>query len=617
MLITRIFSQEQPPEGGVAKAISKEGRGVRLLLAFHASAPLANAARMAMHDVVAKAWKTHLADAGAQEGGAEAAFEAFVREANAEVMQHEGLAKGLAKEGGVFLGALFEGSASLFFTCLGSVDVFLLRNGKLENIAEGLSSPKPDQEPFHHVASGMLETGDRLALASAPLLRARTKSQLTAALGGNLAEAAAELHLEGAAMLVESESDAIAAAEGPNIAPKAGQHLLDVAHLSHLWHAAFRSATRAAHSLWRRFLRLSPRVRLAVGAAAAVAVLFAGCSALSSGPSARFSQFLQTVEGQFLAAEGHKLSGEVGAANAVLDSLEVGARELLASGANRADAAALLERIAIRRDDVNDVTRVSTPEVAADLRASAANIASRGMFFLENELFVFDASSLVRVFLVGGENEPVGDITADELVFAASFPENGRAALLTRSGGMLEWSRGNGVESVSTEDQTWRGAADMETYGKFLYFLDPRQSQIWRYERRTGGGYSSAEAWLAEPADLGQTISMAIDGAIFLLDTNGQIRKFYRGTPVDFRLEGLPNSQDRVTGDRIFTNQNLGRLFVLDRNNASVTIFRKEENRAVYERRVVFENVGPLQDMFFANSRLFVLGTSRVFEVGV
>lgn len=71
-----------------------------------------------------------------------------------------------------------------------------------------------------------------------------------------------------------------------------------------------------------------------------------------------------------------------------------------------------------------------------------------------------------------------------------------------------------------------------EGYGGNLYHLDVNNKQIWKYIPDGGGEYPTAPtAWLTAmgQTQLGTPIDMAIDGYIFLLDQNGEVRRFQVG----------------------------------------------------------------------------------------
>jgi hypothetical protein len=181
----------------------------------------------------------------------------------------------------------------------------------------------------------------------------------------------------------------------------------------------------------------------------------------------------------------------------------------------------------------------------------------------------------------------------------------------TKSGSVVEWSGGQ-ASSAITADDTWQPATAIAAFSKFLYFLDPAADQIWKYERRDSG-FTMPEGWIADGTDISKGVDFVIDGSVFVLTSEGEIIKFHRGAKADFTLKDLP--EGKLSGDRLYTDESLSQIFVLDRGQKRIYILDKTDTEAVYNKQVILENTEPVVDIYAREGRLFVLGEQKIYEV--
>ncbi|MDD3498040.1 MAG: hypothetical protein PHH24_00870 [Candidatus Moranbacteria bacterium] len=108
------------------------------------------------------------------------------------------------------------------------------------------------------------------------------------------------------------------------------------------------------------------------------------------------------------------------------------------------------------------------------------------------------------------------------------------------------------------------------TYLTYIYLVDSKNSQIYRYPRAEGG-FGEKVDWLREGLNLENTASIAIDENIYLIENNNVIR-LSGGRKEDFGLKKDENSDIK----NIFTNENTDFLYAIDRQNGELIRFRKD-----------------------------------------
>ena len=115
---------------------------------------------------------------------------------------------------------------------------------------------------------------------------------------------------------------------------------------------------------------------------------------------------------------------------------------------------------------------------------------------------------------------------------------------------------------------------DISSYSNFIYLLDPSSDQIYKYKRSING-FDNRQDWLEkEDSRIENAVSIAIDGSIYLLNSNGSIDKFRTGTKVmEFSIE---SPSDPISSSaKIYTKPGFKYLYVSDPQKNRVALFDK------------------------------------------
>ncbi|KKT89583.1 MAG: hypothetical protein UW95_C0001G0028 [Parcubacteria group bacterium GW2011_GWC1_45_14] len=109
------------------------------------------------------------------------------------------------------------------------------------------------------------------------------------------------------------------------------------------------------------------------------------------------------------------------------------------------------------------------------------------------------------------------------------------------------------------------------TYLTYVYLLDSKNDQIYRYPRAEGG-FGEKTDWLKEEIDLSSIKDMTIDDNVYLATGNG-IKQLFRGKDTGFSLE---NSHTPINFENIVTDITMNGIYVLDIPNSRLIQFDKE-----------------------------------------
>ena len=102
--------------------------------------------------------------------------------------------------------------------------------------------------------------------------------------------------------------------------------------------------------------------------------------------------------------------------------------------------------------------------------------------------------------------------------------------------------------------------------------MDTAHNKIYKHNP-TQLGYDKGSSWLKGDIDINDGVSLAVDGDLFLLKSNGEILKFTSGQQQEFTITGLDPALDKPT--TIWTYNNLKYLYILEPTNKRVVVLNK------------------------------------------
>lgn len=285
-------------------------------------------------------------------------------------------------------------------------------------------------------------------------------------------------------------------------------------------------------------------------------------------------------------AEMFLIQGERESAKEALAKAESAAQKILKSKTEyfRSDARVMLSDIEEKQFQVENAKK-STPNLVADLGVKNDNLDSVGLLALKGNLFVHDLKKVYKT--VRNHVEKGLPVSEKETILAGVAREDQNTLLLlTDAPRIVEYSDGL-VTPMRTDDDNWKRGIDIKNYGRYAYVLSPVENQIWKYERRRAN-YGAATNY-SQGADLSRAVSFTIDGSIYILSDDGTIQKIFRGEKQDYDFKDLPSVSFSGKNLKIYTNQNLDFIYVLDPNNERILVFVKNDRFAQYKKQILFD----------------------------
>ncbi len=272
---------------------------------------------------------------------------------------------------------------------------------------------------------------------------------------------------------------------------------------------------------------------------------------------------------------------------------------------------------------VDNVFRVDSPKVAFDLSKERSNFDGRGLLSLGSDLYAYDSNVLYKLVAdkIDQRTVVVNGNTTTEITQAAPVTKDNVIELYTKDNQVIEFKSGNftQLKAPGGDTATWQNAVDIAEYAdrKFLYFLDPAQNTIWRYGRDASGNFQAPVSKNLAKLDYSHGVSVTVDGAVYVLSSDGQISKTYADAKQDFVIDGLSNPFKNPTKILADKNQDTGHLYILDPQNNRVVVLSKSGK---YQAQYVLPDVNDLIDMQLVPSltkdQLMLLSKSgKVYQV--
>lgn len=361
---------------------------------------------------------------------------------------------------------------------------------------------------------------------------------------------------------------------------------------------------------------------LLAGTVAAFLVVWATVN-LSTGSQSRASRVeleerLEEVNQLVRTAENRRLSGETDSANAILEQAEQRAKQVMDNESNlfRAEALDLLERIRTKREEINNIVRLS-PRVVASLATKNKDIDALGFIGMpDGEFIAYDRQDYYRVLL--NSVEDANRLIEDELILDADdFPRYQTIVFQTTDNSVIELINGQPTVMKTADPAGWIKGTDIETYLRFLYVLSPENNQIYKYERLANRYTAPAEYNVN--GDLEGSIDMAIDGNIFLLKEGGEVMRLLRGEVVPFTIRHLPDDA-LMNATKIYKVFD-GHLYFLDPKAGRVIVATPGggggEGSYVQQYILEGDQIGDLKDIFVDNeeTKMYVIDDKRIHVV--
>lgn len=131
------------------------------------------------------------------------------------------------------------------------------------------------------------------------------------------------------------------------------------------------------------------------------------------------------------------------------------------------------------------------------------------------------------------------------------------------------------LTKIKSADSSFEPSVDQAVFNDTTYLLDPTNNQIWKYAINSGQT-NSKSAYITDGTSLNNSLSLAIDGSVYVLFKNGQVDEFTKGQKQEFKLDSIPEPFDQIKGAlQIYTDPDTTSIYILDKADKRIIEFDK------------------------------------------
>ncbi len=215
----------------------------------------------------------------------------------------------------------------------------------------------------------------------------------------------------------------------------------------------------------------------------------------------------------------------------------------------------------------------------------------------------------------GGGNQATEASKSDSKLLAAEIDNSGTAfsqnddfIYYIDSKGVTKIDKGND-KSESIIDKDWKNAGGIGTFGSNVYVLD-KSDNVLKFAP-SGSDFTKSDYFSTAP-DFSNSVDMAIDGSVYVLNKDGSIKKYTRGKEDAFEVSGLSRALSNPT--KIYTNENTDNLYILDNGNSRVVIMDKDGKFLSEYSADIIKNAKGL-DVNESAKNLFILSGDKIYKI--
>ncbi len=270
-----------------------------------------------------------------------------------------------------------------------------------------------------------------------------------------------------------------------------------------------------------------------------------------------------------------------------------------------------------QQNSINNVINIDEPEEIADLSKNSFTFAPQGILKLGNFLYSYelnsgflykinldDINNHVLVFLSSKETFKLGTVEDDSLVLLSS-PEK-----------IYIYSKNDNYNThlLRPSLENTLDIKDMAGYENSLFFLNTEKLSILKYNLQEST--YNGEDWLKEnfKQDLTNAQSIAVDGSVYILKSDGVIFEYAQGKRVreiKLKINPILNGEGQL-----FTTDQTKKIYILDPANKRIVIQNKNDDLNI---QYMSEKFDSLKDFWVDSGEetIYVLNGSKVYKINL
>ena len=276
----------------------------------------------------------------------------------------------------------------------------------------------------------------------------------------------------------------------------------------------------------------------------------------------------------------------------------------------------LLKQINDALSSVGGVYKSSAPEVFYDLTLIKDGAVGNRLAVYQKNVAILDQKNST-IYQLNLDSKSGETIAGEKDSKGASFVAHDGEIYFYQDGqGVKEINLSNKRVTVAIKNDTeWGAVGDLAAYGGNLYLLDKTRGKIVKY---TGlnDGFSAARNYLVEGVspDFSKSISLTIDGSVWVLNSDNTVAKFTRGSPDSFSVTGVEPPLTAPT--RIYASEETQNIYFLEPSKNRVVVLAKD---GVYQVQYLWSGVSSVTDLVVLedSKKILLMAGSKIYALNL
>jgi len=219
-------------------------------------------------------------------------------------------------------------------------------------------------------------------------------------------------------------------------------------------------------------------------------------------------------------------------------------------------------------DSISQTTRLAQASATYALGGTTQDLVANAPYFYG---FASGGSSLLRARQAVDSTPPVALTDTTDSIISVTQPSDAASAalVLTRKAKVYRVTQTGdttALTALSTTTGSFATADDIASYIGNIYLLDGTSGLLWKYAATGTGSYAKGVSIVdINKYDLKGSVSLTIDGSVYVLKKDGSVMKFTSGAAEDgFAIKGLPSITTIQRPLAILTDSTMADFYLLD-----------------------------------------------------
>ncbi|MDD2565265.1 MAG: hypothetical protein PHZ26_01110 [Candidatus Gracilibacteria bacterium] len=232
------------------------------------------------------------------------------------------------------------------------------------------------------------------------------------------------------------------------------------------------------------------------------------------------------------------------------------------------DVNKLLDFISLLKKQSNGIETFNLENDKQEIAFKDANFGLIGIFEVSKKYYFIGKNSLIGPYIKGEEPKTYNYPDGEEIISADVTPE-GNIFLLTKTYRILQFYKQSFKYINVGGQQTWENSIGIKTFNSNLYLLSDKKNQIYRHKPGVNG--FSAKSPLIDDKDTKNLLmyDFAIDGGFYILNNDLSIEKFFSSPSYikkSIIINGIKNTtyvNNSNTPPKMTVGLNLNYIYIL------------------------------------------------------